>query len=157
MTMRRCPAACPGVTPVRSECPGNTPSVLRTAPGGDVQNGFTLIELLVVLAALAVLLGIAVPRYVEHVDRAREVVLRQNLVSLRDAIDKFNADRGRYPNELAELATERYLREVPRDPITDRSDTWTVLPPPGGQPGRVHDVRSGADGKGRDGTPYADW
>src|SRR6188472_1835633 len=94
--------------------------------------GFTLIELLVVLAALALLLGLAVPRYIEHVDRARETVLRQNLAALRDAIDKFNADRGRYPADLAELARERYLREVPRDPVTDRSDTWVVAPPPQG-------------------------
>jgi len=121
--------------------------------------GFTLIELLVVLAALALLLGLAVPRYMEHVDRARETVLRQNLTALRDAIDKFNADRGRYPAELAELARERYLREVPRDPLTDRSDTWTIVPPPagGGTTGQVYDVHSGATGTGRDGRPYATW
>jgi general secretion pathway protein G len=120
-------------------------------------HGFTLIELLVVLAAVALLLGIAVPRYVEHVDRARETVLRQDLAALRDAIDKFNADRGRYPNELAELARERYLRELPRDPITDRSDTWTIVAPPQGQAGAVFDVHSGASGNGRDGRPYATW
>jgi general secretion pathway protein G len=119
--------------------------------------GFTLIELLVVLAALALLLGIAVPRYVEHVDRARETVLRQNLAALRDAIDKFNADRGRYPAELAELARERYLREVPRDPMTDRADTWRVQAPPAGVAGQVFDVRSGAAGTARDGSPYAAW
>lgn len=119
--------------------------------------GFTLIELLVVLAALALLLGIAVPRYVEHVDRAREAVLRQNLAALRDAIDKFNADRGRYPAELAELARERYLREVPRDPMTERADTWAVVPPPQGAAGQVYDVHSGAVGNGRDGRPYAAW
>jgi general secretion pathway protein G len=119
--------------------------------------GFTLIELLVVLAAVALLLGIAVPRYVEHVDRARETVLRQNLAALRDALDKFNADRGRYPSELAELARERYLRELPRDPITDRADTWTIVAPPQGQAGQVFDVHSGAPGAGRDGRPYATW
>jgi len=120
-------------------------------------HGFTLIELLVVLAAVALLLGIAVPRYVEHVDRARETVLRQNLAALRDAIDKFNADRGRYPNELVELARERYLRELPRDPITDRADTWTIVAPPQGLAGQVFDVHSGATGTGRDGRPYATW
>ena len=119
--------------------------------------GFTLIELLVVLAALALLLGIAVPRDWEHVDRARETVLRQNLAALRDSIDKFNADRGRYPADLAELARERYLREVPRDPITDRSDTWVAVQPPQGAEGAVYDVHSGAPGQGRDGKPYAAW
>jgi len=121
------------------------------------RQGFTLIELLVVLAAVALLLGIAVPRYVEHVDRARETVLRQNLAALRDAIDKFNADRGRYPSELAELARERYLRELPRDPMTDRHDTWTIVAPPPGMAGQVFDVHSGAPGSGRDGRPYATW
>lgn len=119
--------------------------------------GFSLIELLVVLAALALLLGIAVPRYAEHIDRAREVVLRQNLSALRDALDKFNADRDRYPNDLSELASERYLREVPRDPITDRMDTWILVAPPQGGVGRVFDVRSGAPGQARDGTAYASW
>jgi general secretion pathway protein G len=124
---------------------------------GRQWRGFTLIELLVVLAALALLLGIAVPRYVEHVDRAREAVLRQNLAALRDAIDKFNADRGRYPADLAELARERYLREVPRDPLTDRSDSWILVQPPQGAEGKVYDVHSGAPGQGRDGKPYATW
>lgn len=119
--------------------------------------GFSLIELLVVLAALALLLGIALPRYVAHVDRAREAVLRQNLATLRDAIDRFAADRGRYPDELAELARERYLRALPRDPFTESADTWTVLPPEGGAAGQVADVRSGAPGLASDGSPYAAW
>ncbi|MBN8486837.1 MAG: prepilin-type N-terminal cleavage/methylation domain-containing protein [Burkholderiales bacterium] len=119
--------------------------------------GFTLIELLVVLAAVALLLGIAVPRYVEHVDRARETVLRQSLAGMRQAIDAFYADRGRYPSELTELARERYLRELPRDPITERDDTWHIVAPPDNLAGKVFDVRSGAVGNGRDGRPYATW
>ncbi|HEX6705220.1 MAG TPA: prepilin-type N-terminal cleavage/methylation domain-containing protein [Albitalea sp.] len=118
--------------------------------------GFTLIELLVVMAALGLLLSIAAPRYVEHVDRAREVVLRQNLAGLRDAIDKYHADRSRYPKDLDELVQQKYLRRVPLDPITDRSDSW-VLVPPAGQQGAVFDVRSGAMGQSRDGSSYAAW
>lgn len=121
------------------------------------RSGFTLIELLVVLAVMALLLGVALPRYVAHVDRAREAVLRQNLLAMRDAIDKFYADRGRYPHELAELARERYLRQVPADPMTERSDTWIVAVPPAGTPGGVFDVHSGAPGTARDGKPYAAW
>lgn len=120
--------------------------------------GFTLIELLVVMAAIGLLLAIVAPRYTEHVDRARETALRQNLASLRDAIDKFHADRTRYPKDLQELAQERYLRQVPIDPVTDRSDTWVLLPPPGAAgAGAVFDVRSGAQGQGRHGKPYASW
>jgi general secretion pathway protein G len=84
-------------------------------------------------------------------------VLRQNGAALRVAIDMFNADRGRYPADLVELARERYLREVPRDPLTDRSDSWIVVPPPQGAEGKVYDVHSGAPGQGRDGKPYATW
>jgi general secretion pathway protein G len=118
--------------------------------------GFTLIELLVVMAAIGLLLSIAAPRYIEHVDRAREVVLRHNLASLREAIDKFHADRARYPSDLQELVRQRYLRGVPLDPLTERSDTWVLVQsqnPPGG----VFEVRSGAQGRGRDGTPYGQW
>ncbi len=120
------------------------------------QGGFTLIELLVVLAAMGLLLSIAAPRYVEHVDRGRETVLRHNLMGLREAIDKFYADRARYPRDLAELVTERYLRQVPLDPVTDRADAWVIVRPQGQSTG-VFDVRSGAAGVARDGTAYAAW
>jgi general secretion pathway protein G len=118
--------------------------------------GFTLIELLVVMAALGVLLAVSAPRYIEHVDRGRETVLRHNLAGLRETIDKFYADRGRYPKDLQELVTERYLRQVPVDPVTDRADSWILVPPQGMQ-GAVFDVRSGAVGKARDGSTYASW
>lgn len=123
-------------------------------------HGFTLIELLVVMAALGLLLSIAAPRYVEHVDRAREVVLKQNLNGIRDAIDKFYADRARYPADLQELVAQRYLRAMPLDPVTDRTDSWLVVG--AGQQassvsGTVYNVHSGAPGKALDGTAYASW
>ena len=90
-------------------------------------------------------------------DQAREVVLRQNLRGLRDVLDKFYGDRGRYPGELQELVGENYLRELPVDPVTERSVTWVPLAPPPGRPGAVGDVRSGAPGKATDGSAYASW
>src|SRR5262245_29725304 len=86
--------------------------------------GFTLIEMLAVLAAVALLLGIVAPRYLRHVDQAREVTLKHNLVGVRDSIDKFYVDRGRYPNDLQELVQSNYLRATPVDPLTNRADTW---------------------------------
>lgn len=121
------------------------------------RRGYTLIELLVVMAAIGLLLSIAAPRYVEHVDRARETTLRHNLIGLRDAIDKFYADRGNYPPSLQELVQQRYLRSIPVDPVTDRSDSWVLIPPAAGGAGGVFDVRSGAPGKSRDGVAYAAW
>lgn len=124
--------------------------------GANEDAGFTLIELLVVLAAVALLLSIAAPRTIEHIDRAREAALRSNLAVLRDAIDKFESDRGRYPQQLQDLVTERYLRAVPVDPITERADTWALVAPADKAAG-IADVRSGANGSGRDGRPYASW
>jgi type II secretion system protein G len=123
------------------------------------RRGFTLIELLVVMAIIALLASVAVPRYADGVDRAREAALKSSLTTLRDAIDQFSADRGRYPDSLAELVRERYLREQPEDPLTRRRDSWVAVrpPPDTALPGRVFDVRSGAAGRARDGRLYADW
>jgi general secretion pathway protein G len=119
---------------------------------------FTLIELLVVMAIIATLLSLAVPRYFSSVDRAKEAVLKENLRVLREAIDKFHADNGRYPDTIEVLATRRYLRGVPVDPITESATTWVVLgPPESGSANSVYDVKSGAVGTARDGTEYASW
>ena len=118
--------------------------------------GYTVIELLVVLAALGLLLSITAPRMSHHVDRARDIALRQNLVTMRDALDKFRADHQRSPGSLAELVQSGYLREIPVDPITDRSDSWRIIPNREGD--GIQDVHSGAlTGGGPDGRPYASW
>ena len=126
------------------------------------RRGFTLIELLVVMSIVALLLTIALPRYFSSLDRAREATLKQSLAVMRDAIDKFHADRGRYPDELAELERERYLRAVPVDPMTDSSATWVPVPPPSNGTGRaaagkVYDVHSGSDTRARDGSEVSTW
>lgn len=132
-----------------------TPGPLRP-PGRP--NGFTLVELMVVMAIIASLLTLALPRYFKSVERSREAVLRQDLHIMRDAIDKYLADRGRYPATLDELADKRYLRRVPPDPITDSASTWvTVSPPEGELSDGVYDVRSGAPGTSLDGEPYDSW
>lgn len=119
--------------------------------------GFTLIELLVVLAIIATLLMLAVPRYFASQDRAKEAVLKENLFQLRDAIGKYHGDKGRYPESLEALATEKYLRAVPVDPVTESALTWVVVPPKDLQQSGVYDVRSGAQGQASDGTQYGDW
>jgi general secretion pathway protein G len=120
------------------------------------KRGFTLIELLVVLAIIGVLLMIAAPRYFSQIDRSKEVVLSQNLHLMREAIQQYYADKGKYPDKLESLVTGRYLREMPLDPVTERADTWIVLPPPDAGQSGVYDVKSGAPGSGKDGTPYKD-
>ena len=116
--------------------------------------GFTLIELLVVMAIVALLLTLAIPRYFRSLDTSKEVVLIENLRVVRDTIDKFYSDNGRYPESIDELVEKRYLRSLPVDPITESTATWTVLPPVGSYKGRVYDIKSGADGVTRDGRPF---
>jgi general secretion pathway protein G len=119
--------------------------------------GFTLIELLVVMSIMAALLAIAAPRYFGSVDRAKEATLKVNLRLMREAIDKYRADTGKFPDTLNRLAEARYLRAVPVDPITERNDSWALQPHPDGQTPGVYDVRSAAAGLGLDGTAYAGW
>lgn len=117
--------------------------------------GFTLVELLVVLSIIALLLSIAAPRYFQHVDHSKEAVLRENLATLRDALDQYRADKGVWPASLETLAQERYLRAVPIDPITGQSDTWVTE---AGEEGTgVRDVKSGAEGEDANGKAYAEW
>ena len=103
--------------------------------------GFTLIELVIVMATIALLLTLALPRYFHAIDRGKENVQRQNIATLRDAIDKFFGDQARYPDSLEELVQKRYLRSVPVDPMTQLPD-WTSVAPGDDSPGNVYDVRS---------------
>lgn len=119
--------------------------------------GFTLVELLVVLAIIATLLSLAAPRYIGSVDKAKESVLRENLATLRSAIDKYYGDTGKYPAALNDLVAKNYLRRMPVDPVTDSTTTWIVVAPADAQKGVVFDVKSGAPGKSLDGTAYRDW
>ena len=119
--------------------------------------GFTLIELLVVLGIVALMLTLAVPRYFPSVDKSKEVVLADNLRNLRGLIDQYYGDTGRYPDSLDQLVEKKYLRALPRDPVTDSDSTWIIVPPEDGLKGNVYDIRSGAPGNDRSGKPYADW
>ena len=124
---------------------------------GKAASGFTLIELLVVLAIIATLMSIAAPRYFEHLDRSREASLRQTLSVVRDAIDRYHSDIGKWPPDLDTLVTKRYLRKQPVDPLTERSDSWLLVPPPGEDEAGVWDLHSGAEGTAKDGTRFAEW
>lgn len=119
--------------------------------------GFTLIELMVVMAVIATLMTIAMPRYFSSLENSKDTTLAQSLSVMREALDQYYGDRGRYPDSLEQLVAERYLRSLPVDPIIERSDQWQVLPPPEGVSGAVADVRSGASTRARDGSLYANW
>ncbi|MFL9984051.1 type II secretion system protein [Paraburkholderia sediminicola] len=119
--------------------------------------GFTLIELLVVLAIVATLLSIVAPRYVHQTDRAKEAALKANLLVLRRALDEHYSDTGKYPENLSALTERHYLRALPVDPVTNRSDSWVPVSGPDEDDKTVVDVKSGARGKALDGTEYDSW
>lgn len=121
------------------------------------KSGFTLIELLVVMAVIATLLTLASPRYFASLEKSKEAVLRANLTLMRQTLDKYHGDKGRYPDALDELVVSKYLRSVPADPITQSSATWIIVPPDPPAVGGVYDVRSGAKGIARDGSAYGEW
>jgi len=121
------------------------------------RGGFTLIELLVVMAVIGLLLAIVVPRYLNSVPKAEEAVLKENLMLTREAIDKYRADTGRYPDSLDDLVSKKYLRKLPYDPVAKSSDAWVIVPTEDTSQGAVFDLKSSATGTARDGTSYADW
>lgn len=123
--------------------------------------GFTIIELLVVMTVIALLLTLAAPRYFQQIDRAKEATLKENLHVMRDAIEKYRADKGVYPESLQQLVGHRYIRAVPVDPITDQTD-WLAIGPSStagstAEGKGVSDVRSNARGRAMDGSDYAKW
>lgn len=119
--------------------------------------GFTLIELLVVMAIIATLLSIVAPRYFSSLDKAKEAVLRQDLGIMRNAIDQFYSDFGKYPLDLEELVDKRYLRSIPVDPFTESRETWIAVPPKNLTEAGVYDVHSGYSGRATDGSFYEEW
>ncbi len=122
-----------------------------------MRRGFTLIELLVVMAIIATLLTLAMPRYFKSIDRSKESALRADLRGMREAIDKYYGDTGKYPDTLDDLVTKKYLRSIPPDPMTGSDQTWVVVPPEDPSEGGVYDIRSGEKGNDAEGKSYSDW
>ena len=124
--------------------------------------GFTLIEMLIVMTLIVVLASVGMIAYQTSVQRGREAVLKEDLFRMRDAIDQYYADKGKYPADLNELVASSYLRRIPTDPITRSSETWQAIPAepdpnnPTAEPG-VYDVKSGAETTAIDGSKYSDW
>jgi general secretion pathway protein G len=126
------------------------------------QRGFTLVELLVVISMISILAAMGVVQYRNSVQRTREATLMKDLFEIRDVIDQYYADKGKYPSSLDALVSDGYLRKIPVDPITNSADTWQTEPAepdpsnPSAEPG-IYNVKSGATGTALDGRAYSDF
>lgn len=135
---------------------------LRSRLHAGAAAGFTLIELIVVTTLIIVLSTMAMVSYQNSVIRAREAVLKEDLFRLRDAIDQYYADKNKWPATLQDLVTDGYVREIPKDPMTDSAESWQTVPAEAdpsnasAEPG-IFDVKSGSDKMALDGTPYTEW
>jgi len=138
------------------------PRTLALSHRRAFRSGFTLIELMIVMSLIVVLASITLAVYTNSVTRAKESVLKEDLFRMRDAIDQYYADKGKYPPTLQDLVSDKYIRTIPADPFTQSADTWRTIESqpdpnnPTASPG-VYDVRSGSDQKALDGTNYSDW
>ena len=132
----------------------------RRQPASRISAGFTLLELMIVISIIIILASIALPQYQKTIMHARETVLRDDLFKMRSLLDQYAADKGKLPQSLDDLATEHYLREVPKDPITDNKD-WNVVTgeDPYSTQGNsgVIDVHSSSPDTSTEGTPYSEW
>ena len=134
----------------------------QTARRNSGERGFTLIELMIVMAIIGILSAIAIPLYVRSVNKAKEAVLKEDLHTMRTAIDSYRVDKEKAPQGLDDLAQAGYLKTIPIDPMTSRNDTWITgqsdtMTDINETQGGIDDVHSGAQGLATDGTTYNTW
>lgn len=132
------------------------------SPGRTAEQGFTLLELMIVMIIIGVLSAIAVPAYLQSVRKAKEAVLREDLQTMRKAIDSYTVDKEKAPQSLSDLVDAGYLKSMPIDPMTHSSDSWVPaqsdnLSTTDQTDGGIDDVHSGSQETSTEGTAYSTW
>jgi general secretion pathway protein G len=128
------------------------------------KKGFTLLELMIVIAIIGILASLAQPMFKTAVLKSKEAALREDLFNLRNVIDQYYADTGKYPDALQDLVTKGYMRGIPADPFTGSNESWETVPFTGEQDstseedvGGIYDVHSSNEAVGLNGKPYNEW
>jgi general secretion pathway protein G len=126
------------------------------------EGGFTLVELMIVMTIIGILATIAIPSYIRSVQKAKEAVLREDLHTLRTAIDSYTVDKEKAPQSLDDLVQAGYLKSIPKDPMTSRDDTWVTsesdtMTDIDETQGGMDDVHSGSEAVSSEGTTYNTW
>ena len=126
------------------------------------ESGFTLVELMIVMFIIGILAAIAIPNYLKSVNKAKEAVLKEDLHTMRSAIDSYTVDKEKAPQSLDDLVQAGYLKKLPIDPLTSRDDTWITgqsdtLSDINQTEGGIDDVHSGSQGISSEGTTYNTW
>lgn len=139
-----------------------TRSICRATRRREAQAGFTLMELMIVMAIILILVSVAIPNYQRSISHARESVLKQDLATLRSAIDQYTLDKQKAPQSLEDLISAGYMKSMPEEPTTRRTDCWvpvqedSLMAIDQNQPGII-DVHSCNDQLSSDGTAYSSW
>jgi len=126
------------------------------------EQGFTLLELMIVMVVIGLLAAIAIPAYTTNIRHAREAVLKEDLHVMRQAIDSYTVDKQKAPQSLDDLVQSGYIKVMPTDPFTHRTDTWmpvqadTLMSLDQTESG-IDDVHSGSQETAIDGTSYNSW
>ena len=125
--------------------------------------GFTLIELMIVMIIIGILAAMAIPSFTHNIKAAKEAVLREDLQVMRMAISSYTVDKEKAPQTLDDLVTAGYLKSIPKDPVTGRTDTWitaqsdTLASVDQTDSGGIDDIHSGAQQTAIDGSSYNSW
>ena len=150
------------ISPSRPQQNPSRSSAVPASVASTAESGFTLLELMIVMVVIGLLAAIAIPSYTNNIRRAKEAVLREDLHTMRGAIDSYTVDKQKAPQALDDLVQAGYLKAMPKDPFTDRTDTWMPTQDDSLQSidqtqSGINDVHSGAQQTASDGTSYSSW
>jgi general secretion pathway protein G len=146
----------------RSEAEGSASLPPTRNRAAKHEQGFTLLELMIVMIVIGLLAAIAIPAYTTNIRAAKEAVLKEDLHVLRQAIDSYTVDKQKAPQSLDDLVQSGYIKVMPQDPFTHRTDTWitaqedTMMDLDQTESG-INDVHSGSQETAINGTSYNTW